>query len=29
MAYYNIMTLNFLKTDISAMTVHKYHKACS
>ena len=29
MAYYNIMTLNFLKTHISAISVHKYHKACS
>ena len=29
MAYYNIMTLNFLKTHISAISVHKYHKSCS
>ena len=27
MAYYNIMTLNFLKTHISAISVHKYHKS--
>ena len=27
--YYNFMTLNFLKTHISAISVHKYHKACS
>ena len=25
MADYNIMTLNFLKTYISAISVHKYH----
>ena len=29
MAYYNIMTLIFLKTHISAISVHKYHKSCS
>ena len=29
MAYYNIMTLNFLKTHISTISVHKYHKSCS
>ena len=29
MAYYNIMTLNFLKTHISAISVHKYNKSCS
>ena len=29
MVYYNIMTLNFLKTHISAISVHKYHKSCS
>ena len=29
MAFYNIMTLNFLKTHISAISVHKYHKSCS
>ena len=29
MAYYNIMILNFLKTHISAISVHKYHKSCS
>ena len=29
MAYYNIMTLNFLKTHISAISVHQYHKSCS
>ena len=29
MAYYNIMTLNILKTHISAISVHKYHKAFS
>ena len=28
MAYYNIMTLNFLKTHISAISVHKYHQSC-
>ena len=27
--YYNIMTLNFLKTQISAISVHKYHESCS
>ena len=29
MAFYNIMTLNFLKTHISTISVHKYHKSCS
>ena len=29
MAYYNIMTLDFLKIHISAISVHKYHKAFS
>ena len=29
MAYYNIMTLIFLKTHNSAFSVHKYHKSCS
>ena len=29
MAYYNIMTLSFLKTHISAIAVHKYHKSYS
>ena len=29
MAYYNIMTLIILKTHISAISVHKYHKSCS
>ena len=28
-ACYNIMTLNFLKTLISTILVHKYHKSCS
>ena len=29
MAYYIIMTLNFLKTHISTISEHKYHKSCS
>ena len=28
MAYYNIMIFNFLKTQISPISVHKYHKSC-
>ena len=27
--YYNIITGNCQKTDISAISVHKYHKSCS